>query len=564
MSEPAPATASPSRLEWLALLRADQQRRWQRGERIAVEGYLQRYPALVADPEAVLDVLYGEVLLREQQGEAPTAEEYQKRFPQYASRVRRQFELHEALKAGTFFNAGEPAGHPAGPAGSTTQTLTGTPAGATPTRPLGAPVAAGSRTGVAIPGYEMHGELGRGGMGIVYKARHLGLNRTVALKMILAGGHASEQELVRFLHEAESVAQLQHPHIVQVFESGQHAGLPYFTLEFVAGGSLADRLRPQPLQPREAAALVEQLARAVHYAHQKGIVHRDLKPHNVLLTEDGTPKITDFGLARRVEVGQGLTATGAVMGSPPYMAPEQAAARKDVGPAADIYALGAILYECLTGRPPFQGPTHLDTLAQVLADDPVPVRRLQPLAPRDVETICLKCLQKEPVKRYASAAELADDLQRFLAGESIRARPVGLAERGWRACRRRPATAGLLALVAVLLVGGAALTSYLALEARAALCAKEAAESREKKNSRAFVRFLLEKDPSLQGLPPDERQVRLRQLEDEWVRRFHHDSPDVSFQELWRSFNTPEAGAEVPELSAMHPQAAFAPSMFGD
>jgi eukaryotic-like serine/threonine-protein kinase len=246
-----------------------------------------------------------------------------------------------------------------------------------------------------LPGYEILQELGRGGMGVVYKARQHKLNRIVALKMILAGSHASEAELARFLAEAEAVAQMQHPNIVQLFESGQHDGLPYFTLEFVSGGSLSQKLAGVPLPPADAARLVEELARAIHYAHERGIVHRDLKPANVLL-QSAVLKITDFGLAKRVESGAGLTASGAIMGTPSYMAPEQAAGGgKHVGPAADIYALGAILYECLTGRPPFHGPTTLETVLQVVADEPVAPRQLQSRIPRDLETICLKCLQKE-------------------------------------------------------------------------------------------------------------------------------------------------------------------------
>src|SRR5262249_23081676 len=212
---------------------------------------------------------------------------------------------------------------------------------------------------------EIVGELGRGGMGVVYQARQLRLNRVVALKMILAGSHAGEQDVLRFLGEAEAVAALHHPNIVPLYEFGQHHGLPYFTLAFVPGGSLGDKLQGTPLPPQEAARLAEQLARGVAYAHAKGIIHRDLKPGNVLLDEDGTARITDFGLAKRVEVGTGLTASGAIMGSAEYMAPEQASGRsKEVGPAADVYALGAILYECLTGRPPFKAATTLETLQQ--------------------------------------------------------------------------------------------------------------------------------------------------------------------------------------------------------
>jgi WD40 repeat protein len=316
----------------------------------------------------------------------------------------------------------------------------------------------------AVPGYEVLGTLGRGGMGVVYRARHLGLDRPVALKMILAAGHADEAEVTRFLAEAQALAALQHPNVVQVHDSGRHDGRPFMALELVPGGSLHDRLNGGPLPPAEAARLVEGVARGVQAAHAAGIVHRDLKPGNVLLAADGTPKVTDFGLAKRVEgEDAGLTRTGAVLGTPSYMAPEQAGGDgKRVGPAADVYALGAILYECLTGRPPFRAAGVMDTLLLVLTTEPLPVRALQPAAPRDLETICLKCLHKEPGKRYATAAALADDLRRWRAGEPILARPAGRLEKAVKWARRRPAVAALLAaVVAVTLAGvGGVLWAY--------------------------------------------------------------------------------------------------------
>jgi eukaryotic-like serine/threonine-protein kinase len=319
-----------------------------------------------------------------------------------------------------------------------------------------------------IGDYELLEELGRGGMGVVYKARQSKLNRLVALKMILAGEYAGERDIARFRTEAEAVARLQHPNIVQIFEVGEHDGHPYFSLEFVDGGSLAQKLDGTPLPPQQAAWLVETLARAMHAAHQAGVVHRDLKPANVLLTADGTPKITDFGLAKKVggEPGAsapgGLTASNAIMGTPSYMAPEQAGGNSNkVGPTADVYALGAILYELLTGRPPFKAATPLDTLAQVVGDEPVPPRKLQSKTPRDLETICLKCLQKEPRKRYPTAAELAEDLERFLEGKPIAARPVGVAERAAKWVRRNPVVAGLAsAVVLTLLIGTAVATAF--------------------------------------------------------------------------------------------------------
>ena len=283
-----------------------------------------------------------------------------------------------------------------------------------------------------IPGHELLEVLGRGGMGVVYKARHLRLNRTVAVKMLLTGAHASPEARERFLREAEAAAGLRHPNIVQVHDMGDQDGQPYFTMEFVEGGNLAQKLAGTPQPPRQAAALLATLSEAVQAAHRSGIVHRDLKPSNVLLTADGTPKISDFGLARRMEGESGLTWTGIAIGTPSYMAPEQAEARPLAwGPAVDVYALGAILYELLTGRPPFRAETAAETVRQVISQEPVPPSRLNGKVPRDLETICLKCLHKEPRLRYAGAEALAADLRRFLAGEAIAARPDGrLAQAG--------------------------------------------------------------------------------------------------------------------------------------
>jgi serine/threonine-protein kinase len=321
--------------------------------------------------------------------------------------------------------------------------------------------------GSSPPGYEIIAELGRGGMGVVYKARQVRLNRVVALKMVLSGAHAAPEEHVRFLAEAEAIAAVEHPGIVQVHDFGTHDGLPFFSLEFCPGGSLAGKLAGTPMPPRESAQIIERVARAVQAAHQRGIVHRDLKPANVLLAEDGSPKVSDFGLAKRVDTGAGLTATGAVMGTPSYMAPEQAQGHKDLGPAADVYALGAILYDCLTGRPPFLAATVFDTLLQVVHDEPLPPRRLNPAMPADLETVCLKCLHKEPARRYSSAGELADDLHRWLAGEPITARPVGVLERGWRWCRRNPWVASLAAAVVLSLCAGVAVSTWFAVAASA-------------------------------------------------------------------------------------------------
>jgi WD40 repeat protein len=409
---------------------------WLAGCRPLLEQFLGGVPQ--ADRSALLrELLALEVDYRRRYGEQPTAAEYHLRLPEYAGLIDAVLAAQLTMDGENVANRGQQPDFGL-ECGETRTTHTGTvlalPAGAPP------------------DGYEILGELGRGGMGVVYKARHLQLDRIVALKMILAGGYASAAELDRFKDEARAIARLQHPNIVQIHDVGEHGGLPYFSLEYCPGGSLDKRLAGTPLPPQQAAALVEILARAMHAAHQLGVVHRDLKPANVLLAADGTAKVTDFGLAKRLDESC-RTATGEVMGTPSYMAPEQAVGQKEqVGPATDVYALGAILYECLTGRPPFKAATPLETLRQVVHDEAVPPRQLQSRTPRDLETITLKCLQKEASKRYTSAAELAKDLRHFQASEPIVARPAGRAERLWRWCRRNPGVAALTAAVALLVL----------------------------------------------------------------------------------------------------------------
>jgi serine/threonine protein kinase len=365
-----------------------------------------------------------------------------------------------------------------------------------------------------IPGYEILEILGRGGMGVVYKARQTHLKRLVALKMILAGAQAGTEELLRFRTEAQAVARLKHPNVVQIYEVGEHEGKPYCALEFVEGGTLAKHLSGAPLPPRQAAEVLEALARAMDAAHQAGIVHRDLKPANVLLatgatTADGsvsvkplatksncavptsakpqaagvgTPKVADFGLAKRLDDDSGQTQTGAVMGTPSYMAPEQAKG-ETAGPLVDVYALGAIFYECLTGRPPFRAATMLETLDQVRTREPVSPRSLQPSVPQDVETICLKCLEKDPAKRYPSAGALADDLQRCREDRPIVARPANVWERSLKFTRRNKLLVGSAASVFFALLIGLIASSIFLGQARAS--AKEAednlAEAQRKK-----------------------------------------------------------------------------------
>lgn len=292
--------------------------------------------------------------------------------------------------------------------------------------------------------YEILAEIGRGGMGVVLKARHVKLGRIVALKMILGGPLAGQDDLARFETEAAAAAQLAHPGIVSLYEVGKYDNQPYFSMEYISGSSLGNLVVPGPLPSRRAAAYLESVARAVHFAHGRGILHRDLKPANILLDEHDQPRITDFGLAKLMASDSGQTRTGAVLGTPSYMSPEQAAGRKDIGPASDIYSLGAILYELLTSRPPFRSETALATLAQVAEQEPVPPRLLNPAVDRELETICLKCLEKNPARRYASAEDLADDLARYLAGEPIAARRLGVLGRTVKWCRRQPATAALL------------------------------------------------------------------------------------------------------------------------
>jgi eukaryotic-like serine/threonine-protein kinase len=358
----------------------------------------------------------------------------------------------------------------------------------------------------APPGYEILGELGRGGMGVVYRARQQGTNREVALKMVLAGGHASDRDRERFRQEAEAVARVRHPHIVQVFHVGEHRGIPFFALEYCPGGNLAAAIRDRTWAPVAAARVVETLARAIQAAHDAGVIHRDIKPGNVLLAgpldpttlavsdttvAPATPpvKLTDFGLAKLVDE-TAMTTSGAVMGTPSYMSPEQAAgSTRDVGPATDVYALGAILYELLTGRPPFRADTPVQTIREVIEKDPVRPSRLNALATGPLEAICLKCLEKEPWRRYPSAAALADDLGQFVAGRRVVARRAGQFRRTWVWCRRNPIVAGLLAAVAVSLVAGTVAASVFAVravdQAKRADERAEAAEKAEKEASAA-------------------------------------------------------------------------------
>jgi WD40 repeat protein len=430
------------------------------------EGYFRAFPDELSDPGDRLEVIGAEFQERWRRGDLVRRDDYRARFPDLAEALAGALKLSWACPR---------CGKQVELEDETTERCSCSRCGSSsPARPRGpAPLPAAGAS--ALRGYEVLEELGRGGMGVVYKARQTDLNRLVALKMIRSGEQASPEERARFRTEAEAVARLAHPNIVQIHEVGEHNGQPFLSLEFCPGGSLDRRLGGTPQAPREAAALTEVLARAMAYAHDKGVIHRDLKPANVLFGEDGAPRVTDFGLAKKLEEGHGLTRTGEVLGTPSYMAPEQAtdssvrslaspAAR--VGPATDVYALGAILYELLTGRPPFKAANSFDTLMQVVAEEPVPPRRLNAKVPRDLETVCLKCLHKDPRKRYASALALADDLHRFLAGQPIQARPVGALERGWRWCLRNWVAAGLSAAALALLAFAAVSSTVAAFQFR--------------------------------------------------------------------------------------------------
>jgi WD40 repeat protein len=468
----------------------DQQARFQRGEPLLVDSYLQQHPELRSRTEDLLTLIYNEIVLQEQRGEMPRLEEYAARFPELARELREQFEMHGLL--------GPPA--PDAESGHGRQDSTVPPTRVSVSREVNAdgefstvvppqnPPPRDLRAMPELAGYEVLEVLGRGGMGVVYKARQLHPGRVVAVKMILGGAHAGTEHVVRFLSEAEAVGRLEHPNIVRLYECGKHQELPYFTLEYVTGGSLHSRIHGQPIPPQVAAQIVEQLARGMAVAHQQGIIHRDLKPANVMLAEDGTAKITDFGLARRVE-GGGLTHSGDVLGTPSYMAPEQARGKTTaVGPAADIYALGAILYECLTGRPPFQGASVLDILPQVIGEEPVSPSRLVVGLPRDLETICLKCLQKDQRHRYLTATDLAEDLSRYQAGEPILARPVGSLERVMKWVKRRPLVAGLAVALVVSLLGGIIVSTIFGLHAeQKAYDERNARQEAERKTGEAVT-----------------------------------------------------------------------------
>jgi tetratricopeptide (TPR) repeat protein/tRNA A-37 threonylcarbamoyl transferase component Bud32 len=415
---------------------------WMAGRPPRAEDYL----GCVADTlrSALLEeLLRVELEARRSAGETPTPDEFRERFPGDTAAIDAAFQPMTATDLDRRDSSNEQSDAKQS-AGTSYRTV---PDEAIESQPVPTGWRADLHDRPLIKGYDVLQRLGGGGMGVVYKARHRGLNRLVALKMIRSDKLARADYMTRLRAEAEAVARLQHPNIVQVYDIGESEGLPFVELELLDGGRLADRLAGTPQPGQQASELIITLARAVQVAHDAGIVHRDLKPANVLYTADGLPKIADFGLAKRIDSDAGHTESGQIMGSPSYMAPEQARGHsRSVGPPADVYALGAILYEMLTGRPPFKGETPIETIRQVIDDDPLPPSRLVPRVPRDLETICLKCLRKDPDRRYESAQAMADDLKRFLKGEPIKARPIPLRERGAKWARRRPFAATIVAL----------------------------------------------------------------------------------------------------------------------
>lgn len=472
--------------ELAAVVRVDLRQRLRRGEELAASDYLTRFPQLSAEPVQVIDLIYTEFLVREELGERLELSHLQREFPQYAEELAAQIEFHDALERGTLETCEEQP-----EIGAETDQHTGMAGHAKKPR---------TRLPSLGPSYEVLAEIGRGGMGVVYRARQVGLNRLVALKMVRGAEYASAELLARFREEAEVVARLHHPNIVQIFDYGEHDGLPYLALELVEGQTLAARLDAQPWPDRHAAALVASLAVAVQVAHERGVIHRDLKPANILLEsrkreseasrsglvtkspQNEIAKITDFGLAKVFrDDDEAQTHTGSLLGTPSYMAPEQASGQGElIGPPTDVYALGAILYELLAGRPAFRGPTAIATLQQVLNDQPVALRRLNPSVPPDLVTICDKCLSKEPARRYASAGALASDLEHFLNDRPIQARRINAFERGWRWCRRNPAPATLGTFVVLLLLAVATVSSISSLRLGAELKQRVQAQSAER------------------------------------------------------------------------------------
>lgn len=405
-----------------------QRQRWASGDHVLVEDLISQSGQLDGSAEDLMDLIYAEVLLREEAGEEPTELEYCQRFPDVREAICRQFQVHRALS--DHAPASFPSQHGPSPDADSMPQL--------PT----------------VPGFETVGTVGRGTGGVVLEAVEEALNRRVAIKLLAGGDVADETQRTKLVREAEATASLQHPSIVRVHQVGETNGAPFIVMEFVVGGSLATRLRGGPLAPKSAVTLAIAIANAIHHAHENDIVHRDIKPGNILLDTAGNPKICDFGLARRLKSDQSLHATGEVVGTPAYMAPEQARGEK-ADERADVYAIGAVLYEMLSGRSPFQAASSWEILNQIMTIDVVPLRRLNSAIPKDLETICAKCLEKSTSRRYQTARQLHDELQRFASGKSIQARPVGAITKvaKWCARNKRVATLAVTSLVLLLALG---------------------------------------------------------------------------------------------------------------
>jgi WD40 repeat protein/serine/threonine protein kinase len=424
---------------------AEYRRRLRQGESIELEDLLRENPEIASSADAILALIEVELAVRAERDEPVSPDAWRTQFPHLTDRIDRLLTLHSVMNGEmpTLWEGSAPASS-ASPA---PLMESGDSAATSNSTSIGGSFPGSRRIGT----YLLLEEIGRGGMGVVYKARQTNLSRIVALKMVLAGEYASLKDRARLRIEAEAAAVLHHPNVVQIFEIGEHQGLPFLALEYVPGGTLARMARGKPQSFRWAARMVETLARAIHMAHQKGIVHRDLNPSNILIASDGTPKISDFGLAKFLRGDLGLSQNGLMQGTPSYMAPEQIDGRGGgVGPATDIYALGALLYEMLTGVAPFRGLTPMETLCQVVEAEVVPPSRLRHELPTDLDTICLKCLEREPSHRYDSALELADDLKRYQDNQPVRARPTPWPKRAVKWMRRQPMIAALLGLIALL------------------------------------------------------------------------------------------------------------------
>lgn len=435
-------TASPRSTDQLI----DQLRHhWQAQDSLTAEQLLADNPDIASTPASALDIIYAEVLLREESGESPDEAEYLQRFPQYSEHITRQFQLHRALSE---YDDDDDDVDPAEALGADLHSTQ------SPLGPDTLPVAKKTEPRIpSIPGFEVQEIAGRGGSGVVYRAFDSALKRSVAIKLLHSGDEEQQQQLTR---EAEASAALDHPNIARVHQIGEWNNRPFLVLEYVSGEALTDRLQRGPLEFKPACKLLIKVADAIEYAHEQGVIHRDLKPGNVLLGVDDRPRVCDFGLARKLDSQFTLHATGSVVGTPAYMAPEQA--RGDsVTRAADLYALGATLYHTLTGRPPFQASTPWEILNQVMTDDPVSVRDLNASIPKDLETICHRAMHKNPERRFPDAAEFSAELSRFLRGEPIHSRPVSAWEKSLSWCRRHPAISSVVSAVALALIAIAAI-----------------------------------------------------------------------------------------------------------